>query len=76
MDTPLETPVHNPLVQRIVDHLTAAQVGLLTAADSQAKNTTLLEAHKFVWEALNVLSRATVAESASGKKVQEPCVSS
>jgi hypothetical protein len=76
MDTPLETPVHDPVVQRIVDHLTAAQVGLLTAADSQAKNTTLLEAHEFVWQALNVLSRAAAAESASGKKVQDPRVSS
>jgi hypothetical protein len=66
MDTPLETPV-DLLVQRIVDHPTAAQVGLLTAADSQAKNATPLEAHEFVWQALTALSRGAPAESESGK---------
>jgi hypothetical protein len=30
MGTPLETPAPDPMVQRIVDHLSAAQVGLLT----------------------------------------------
>jgi hypothetical protein len=76
MDTPLETPVHNPMVQRIVDHLTAAQVGLLTAADSQANNATLLEAHELVWQALRVLSSAAVAESGSGRKIQASRVTS
>ena len=58
MDTPLETPVHDPVLQRIVDHLAAAQVGLLTAADSQENGAALLEAHEFVWQALTVLSKA------------------
>jgi hypothetical protein len=75
MDTPLETPVHDPVVQRIVDHLTAAQVGLLTAADNRAKNATLLEAHEFVWQALKVLSRAATAERGSGQKTKAPSVS-
>jgi hypothetical protein len=70
MDTPLETPVPDPMVQRIVDHLRAAQVGLLTAADSQANNATLLEAHEFVWQALTVLSRVATADSGSDKKVE------
>ena len=70
MDTPLETPVHDPVLQRIVDHLAAAQVGLLTAADSLGNSATLLEAHEFVWQALTVLSRVAAAESASGKKVE------
>jgi hypothetical protein len=76
MDTPLETPSQDPVVQRIVNHLTAAQVGLLTAADGQAKNTTLLEGHQFVWQALKVLSRAAKAESASDQKIRAPHVSS
>jgi hypothetical protein len=69
MDTPLETPAPDPMMQRIVDHLTAAQVGLLTTADSQADNVTLLEAHVFVWQALTVLSRP--AKGGSGKKVKQ-----
>jgi hypothetical protein len=70
MDTSLETPVHDPVLQRIVDHLAAAQVGLLTAADSQDDGATLLEAHEFVWQALTALSRAALAKSGSGKKVE------
>jgi hypothetical protein len=66
MDTPLETPARDPVLQRIADHLAAAQVGLLTAADSQPNAATLLEAHDFVWQALTVLSRAAVADSGSG----------
>src|ERR1700728_700564 len=65
MDTPLETPVHDPVLQRIADHLAAAQVGLLTAADSQENSVTLLEAHEFVWQALTVLSRATQIQDRS-----------
>jgi hypothetical protein len=68
MDTPLETPAPDPMVQRIVDHLRAAQVGLLTAADSQANNATLLEAHALVREALSVLSRIAATDSSSGSK--------
>jgi hypothetical protein len=66
MDAPRETPVHDPMLQRIVDHLTAAQVGLLTAADSQSNSATLLEAHEFVWQALTVMSRADAAKSGVG----------
>jgi hypothetical protein len=70
MGTPLETPAPDPMVQRIVDHLSAAQVGLLTAADSQANNATLLEAQAFVLQALTVLSRVAAADRGSGKKVE------
>jgi hypothetical protein len=66
MDTPLETPACDPVLQRIADHLAAAQVGLLTAADSQPNAAKLLEAHDFVWQALTVLSRADVAYSGLG----------
>jgi len=58
------------MVQRIVDHLRAAQVGFLTAADSQANNATLLEANAFVWQALTALSRVAAAGSGSGRKVE------
>jgi hypothetical protein len=58
------------MVERILDHLRAAQVGLLTAADSQTDNATLLEAHAFVWQALTVLSRPAAADDGSGKKVE------
>jgi hypothetical protein len=70
MGTPLETPAPDPMVQRIVDHLRAAQVGLLTAADSQADNATLLEAQASVLQALTVLSRVAAVDSGSGKKVE------
>jgi len=66
VDTPLETPARDPVLQRIADHLAAAQVGLLTAADSQPNAAKLLEAHDFVWQALTVLSRADVADSGLG----------
>jgi hypothetical protein len=75
MDTPLETPVHDPVLRRIVDHLAAAQVGLLTAADSQDNSASLLEAHEFVWQALTVLSRAA-AKSRPGEKVEATRVTS
>jgi hypothetical protein len=67
MDTPLETPAPDPMVQRIVDHLRAAQVGLLTAADSQANNAILLEAHAFVWQALTALSGVAGGSGSGGK---------
>ena len=70
MDTPLETPVHDPVLQRIADHLAAAQVGLLTAADSQENSATLLEAHVFVSQALTVLSRAAAKDTGAGRKVE------
>jgi hypothetical protein len=70
MDTSLETPAPDPMVQRIVDHLRAAQVGLLTAADSQAENAILLEAHVSVSQALTVLSRVAAVDSGSVKKVE------
>jgi hypothetical protein len=70
MDTPLEMPAPEPMVQRIVDHLRAAQVGLLTAADSPANNARLLEANAFVWQALTALSRVAAAGSGSGRKVE------
>jgi hypothetical protein len=76
MDTPLETPVHDPMMQRIVDHLTAAQVGLLTAAESQFNNAGLLEAHGFVWQALTVLSRAAAVRSTTPKEVEATRVTS
>jgi len=72
MDTSLETPVHDPVLQRIVDHLAAAQVGLLTAADSQDDGATLLEAHEFVWQALTVLSRPAVAKVGRARKLKRP----
>jgi hypothetical protein len=75
-DTPLETPVHDPMVQRIVDHLAAAQVGLLTAADSQENSAMLLEAHEFVWQALTVLSRAAAAKSGPDQEVEGTRVTS
>jgi hypothetical protein len=58
------------MLQRIVDHLRAAQVGLLTAADSQANNATLLEANAFVCQALTVMSKVADADSGSSKKVE------
>jgi hypothetical protein len=61
-------PIHDPVLQPIVDHLGAAQVGLLTAADSQGNSATLLEAHEFVWQTLTVVSRAATAKS--GKEVE------
>jgi hypothetical protein len=67
MDTPLETPAPDPMVQRIVDHLRAAQVGLLTAADSQANNAILLEAHASVWQALTALSGVAGGSGSGGK---------
>jgi hypothetical protein len=70
MDTPGETPVPDPMVERIVDHLRAAQVGLLTAADGQSNNATLLEAYVLVWQALTVLSSPAAADSRSAKKVE------
>lgn len=78
MDTPVETPFHDPVLQRIVDHLAAAQVGLLTAADSQDNDAsaTLREAHGFVSRALTVLSRAAVVKGGSDKKIEATCVTS
>jgi hypothetical protein len=63
-----QSPSPDPVVRRVVDHLKAAQVGLLTAADSQANNATLLEAQAFVFQAISVLSRLATTESASGSK--------
>jgi hypothetical protein len=57
------------MVQRIVDHLRAAQVGLLTAADSQAENAILLEAHVSVSQALTALSKVAAVDSGSSKQV-------
>jgi hypothetical protein len=70
MNAPLEIPATDPMVQRIVDHLRAAQVGLLTAADSQANNAILLEAHASVWQALTALSGVAAADSGAGKKAE------
>jgi hypothetical protein len=70
MDTLLEIPAPDPMAQRIVDHLRAAQVGLLTAADNQVNNATLLEAHVFVSQALTVLSRAAAKDTGAGRKVE------
>jgi hypothetical protein len=36
MHAPRQSPSPEPNVQRVVDHLTAAQVGLLTAAEMHA----------------------------------------
>ena len=76
MDTPLETPVHDPVLQRVADHLVAAQVGLLTAADSQVNSATLLEAHKFVRQALTVLSRAAPQKVRRVRKLKRPRLTS
>jgi hypothetical protein len=70
MNAPLEIPAPDPMVRRIVDHLRAAQVGLLTAADSRANNATLLEAHAAVWQALTALSRVAAGGSGSGGKAE------
>ncbi len=68
MSAPRRNPTPDPMVQRIADHLRAAQVGLLTAADSQVNNATLLEAHSFVFQALSVLSRIAPADSQPTRK--------
>jgi hypothetical protein len=70
MKAPRQRPSPEPIVPRVMDHLRAAQVGLLTAADSQANNATLLEAHAFVFQAISVLSRVATTDSASGSKRQ------
>jgi len=53
----------DPRVQGVVDHLRAAEDGLLTAADKQANKARLLEVHAFVWYALKLLSIAATADS-------------
>jgi hypothetical protein len=68
MNAQRQSPSPDQIVHRVVDHLRAAQVGLLTAADSQANNATLLEAHALVREALSVLSRIAATDSSSGSK--------
>jgi hypothetical protein len=56
------------LVERVMDHLGAAHVGLLTAADSQVDNAGLLEAQAFVSHAISVLCRVGVRESVADSK--------
>jgi len=70
MNAPLRSRAPDPMVQRIADHLRAAQVGLLTAADSQANNGTLLQAHAFVFQALAVLLRIAPADSRPTRKAE------
>jgi hypothetical protein len=63
------------MVERILDHLRAAQVGLLTVADGQSNNATLLEAYVLVWQAVTLLSSTAAEDSRSGKKVEATGVS-
>jgi hypothetical protein len=70
MGAPRQSPSPDPIGQRNVDHLRAAQVGLLTSADSQANHATPLEAQAFVFQAISVLSRVAAADSPSGSKVE------
>jgi hypothetical protein len=56
-------PSPDPMMQRIVDHLMAAQVGLMYAADNDPSNVPLLEAQSFLWHALCTLTRITPTEN-------------
>lgn len=62
----------DPMVQRIVDHLMAAQVALLTAGGDDPNNTVLAEAQSFVWKAICTLTRITPLENLSSPSDQPP----